>query len=128
MINAENLEAKLKYLMLTNLPKYFDIKEFNTEFIKDKKGLIAEYEVDFRFDYLGSIDADLEEFLGSIRRLTDQLYDLVGKFIVTPEGKLKSGEDTNINYIIQGPMIWDLNFEYDTNHLFHISFRVDLSI
>lgn len=114
MIDEKKLESKYRYLLMTEVGKYFNILDFNMEFSYNTKGggnLINEYEVNIKFDYNGPIDADLENFFSDVRRPMNELYNTVSKILITRDGKFKIGSEIEDNYVLHGPMLWDMDYQ-----------------
>ena len=125
MFNEEILEEKLKYLVMSELQGKFEILEFRIDFqysdFPTKKNLVM-YDVDIKFDYTLSIDNEASAFGYDINKMSDFLRDALQKYQINKEGKIV----VNSEYLVSDGMIWGINFVADTNHIFEMSFGVDL--
>lgn len=130
MIDEKKLEAKYKYLLMTEAGKNFNVIDFSMDFAYNTTGgdLINEYEVNFKFDYNGRIDADLENFFSDVRKPLSELYNIVSKILITRDGKIRVGSEIEEDYIVHGPMLWDMDYQYDTKHIMNVSFKIDYAV
>lgn len=125
MINEEVLSEKLKYLIMAEMSKKFEFFEFRVEFdyidyeVRDK---IEQYDIDIKFDYHGTIDSESSGFGTDIENMSEELRGVFTNYTITPEGKIKSGDN---NAFVHEGMIWGLEFEADTKHIFNMSFKVN---
>ena len=127
MINEEVLSEKLKYLIMSEMSKKFEIFEFHVEFMytDGMRDTLEEYDIDIKFDYHGSIDSESSRFGADIERMSEQLRGIIMTYTISPEGKIKSGDaDTFTTFVDEG-MIWGFEFEADTKHIFNMSFKVN---
>lgn len=130
MIDEKKLEAKYKYLLMTEAGKNFNVIDFSMDFAYNTTGgdLINEYEVNLKFDYNGAIDADLENFFSDVRKPLSELYNIVSKILITRDGKIRVGSEIVDDYIVHGPMLWDMDYQYDTKHIMNVSFKIDYAL
>jgi len=125
MINEEVLSEKLKYLIMSEISKRFEIFEFRVEFeyidyvVRDR---IDQYDIDIKFDYHGTIDSESSGFGTDIETMSEDLRGIISNYTISPEGKIRSGD--NDAFVHEG-MIWGLEFEADTKHIFNMSFKVN---
>jgi len=125
MINEEVLSEKLKYLIMSEISKRFEIFEFRVEFdymdyeVRDR---IEQYDIDIKFDYHGTIDSESSGFGTDIETMSEDLRGIISNYTISPEGKIRSGD--NDAFVHEG-MIWGLEFEADTKHIFNMSFKVN---
>jgi hypothetical protein len=125
MINEEVLSEKLKYLIMSEISKRFEIFEFRVEFdyidyeVRDR---IEQYDIDIKFDYHGTIDSESSAFGTDIETMSEDLRGIISNYTISPEGKIRSGD--NDAFVHEG-MIWGLEFEADMKHIFNMSFKVN---
>lgn len=127
MINEQVLSEKLKYLIMSEMSKKFEIFEFHVEFMytDGMRDTLEEYDIDIKFDYHGSIDSESSRFGADIERMSEQLREIIMTYTITPEGKIKSGDADTFSTFVDEGMIWGLEFEADTKHIFNMSFKVN---
>ena len=128
MINEEVLSEKLKYLIMSEMSKKFEIFEFHVEFMYtdgEKRDILEEYDIDIKFDYQGTIDSESSSFGADIERMSETLRGIIMTYTITPEGKIKSGDTDTFTTFVDEGMIWGLEFEADTKHIFNMSFKVN---
>ena len=128
MINEEVLSEKLKYLIMSEMSKKFEIFEFHVEFMYtdgEKRDRLEEYDIDIKFDYHGTIDSDSSSFGSDIERMSETLRGIIMTYTITPEGKIKSGDTDTFTTFVDEGMIWGFEFEADTKHIFNMSFKVN---
>ena len=122
MFNEEVLTEKLRYLISTEAQR-FEIKDFSIDFIFDswtKKEILTEYDVNINFDYTGALDSDSEIIGGDIRKMCEELGQVVGTYGIDKNGKLNSRGE----HLVYPAMIWNIKFEADTTHIFEVSYKV----
>jgi len=120
-MDFEKLGQKLKYLIMMELGDRYDLKNFYTEFEPNSKGKLSVYEIDLKFDYMGPIDADWEDFVSDLNTAFVPIKEAISKFPVNEKGELDLSFE---NFIVVGPFIWDLIYGYDETHIIHCSYRV----
>ena len=127
MINEQVLSEKLKYLIMSEMSKKFEIFEFHVEFMytDGMRDTLEEYDIDIKFDYHGSIDSESSRFGADIERMSEQLRGIIMTYTISPEGKIKSGDADTISTFVDEGMIWGFEFEADTKHIFNMSFKVN---
>jgi hypothetical protein len=127
MINEQVLSEKLKYLIMSEMSKKFEIFEFHVEFmyIDGMRDTLEEYDIDIKFDYHGSIDSESSRFGTDIERMSEELRGIIMTYTISPEGKIKSGDADTFSTFVDEGMIWGLEFEADTKHIFNMSFKVN---
>ena len=119
-------EEQLKYLIISDLGKNYDLISINFLFDYNKTGTrIDEYDIDIKFDYQGAIDADYNDFLDAVSRVVRHTSDVIANYIITPEGKLKSYNSLVNKPLVVGPTVWSMDFAYDTKHFFEIGVKID---
>jgi hypothetical protein len=127
MINEQVLSEKLKYLIMSEMSKRFEIFEFHVEFMytDGMRDTLEEYDIDIKFDYQGTIDSESSSFGADIERMSETLRGIIMTYTITPEGKIKSGDTDTFSTFVDEGMIWGLEFEADTKHIFNMSFKVN---
>jgi uncharacterized protein YxjI len=118
------LSDQLNYLVRTEA-KEFTITKFGVEFTHNKEGLIQEYDVDITFDYQGKIDPEIYDFTYDIQKMSQKLQEIIAKYPITPQGKIKMDYQ---NFISVDGIIWNIDFRFDESHVFNMSFKIDLSL
>jgi hypothetical protein len=122
MFKEELLEEKLKYLIMSELQGKFEILDFRIEFSYSEPQTLEAYDVDVKFDYLSSIDSQASDFGYDINKMSDTFRKAVQKYQINKEGKIV----TNSEYVVSDGMIWGIEFQADTKHVFEISYNVNL--
>ena len=98
MIKEELLSEKLKYLITMNAkPKQFDVMKIHIEFEYIDQGhqKLSGYDIDITFDYEGALDFDMYSFAHDIQRMSEKLRDILNEYVITQEGKILSGANSN---------------------------------
>lgn len=124
MINEELLTEKLKYLVMSELQGNFEILSFLIDFQYSDPKTLEAYDVDVKFDYLGTIDSQASDFGYDITKMSDMFREAVQKYQINEEGKIV----TNSEYIVSDGLIWGIEFAADTKHVFEMSFNVNLEL
>jgi hypothetical protein len=122
MFKEELLEEKLKYLIMSELQGKFEILDFRVEFSYSEPQILEAYDVDVKFDYLSTIDSQASDFGYDINKMSDKFREAVQKYQINKEGKIV----TNSEYVVSDGMIWGIEFQADTKHVFEMSFNVNL--
>jgi hypothetical protein len=122
MFKEELLEEKLKYLIMSELQGKFEILDFRVEFSYSEPQILEAYDVDVKFDYLSTIDSQASDFGYDINKMSDTFREAVQKYQINKEGKIV----TNSEYVVSDGMIWGIEFQADTKHVFEMSFNVNL--
>ena len=128
MINEELLSEKLKYLITMNSKStHFDIMNLYIEFdyIDQEHTKIANYDIDVKFDYQGALDIDMYSFAHDIQRMSEKLRDLLNEYVITNDGKIVEGK--NSNCFATEPMIFNIEYEADTKHVFDLGYKFNYS-
>jgi hypothetical protein len=127
MINEQVLSEKLKYLIMSEMSKRFEIFEFHVEFMYTDgiRNTLEEYDIDIKFDYQGTIDSESSSFGADIERMSETLRGIIMTYTISPEGKIKSGDADTFSTFVDEGMIWGFEFEADTKHIFNMSFKVN---
>lgn len=123
MINEEILTEKLKYIIISESKKEFEIMNVALEmdFMNNDKSTIESYRVFVKFDYNGLISPDLHYFTKDISHMSDKMSNIVSKYVIDSKGKLiQGGENTSIS---EGD-IWTLDFAADDRHIFDMSYLI----
>lgn len=123
-MDFKKMEEKLKYLVITELRKEFEFDSFSVEFIPNKYGGLDSYEIDMSFDYQGAIDADYFQFLSDSQSMFEKVTEVVQKYSYNKKGELVSDSE---EFIVNGPMVWDINYSFDTEHKFHCFYKFELT-
>jgi hypothetical protein len=124
MINEELATEKLKYLLMTETGRDFEILDVGIDFNYtdyDKRDKLEEYDVDITFDYLLTIDSQSTDFGIDIHKMSEKLRNIILKYTFNSEGKIV--KDSDSAFVDHG-MIWKVDFIADTKHVFEMSFRV----
>jgi hypothetical protein len=124
MINEKLLSEKLKYLITMNAKStQFDIMSIHIEFdyIDQNHTKLANYDIDVKFDYQGAIDIDMYSFAHDIQRMSEKLRDVLNEYVITEEGKIAEGQ--NSNCFATEPMIFNIEYEADTKHIFDLGYK-----
>ena len=122
MFKEELLEEKLKYLIMSELQGKFEILDFRVEFSYSEPQILEAYDVDVKFDYLSTIDSQASDFGYDINKMSDTFREAVQKYQINKEGKIV----TDSKYVVGDGMIWGIEFQADTKHVFEMSYNVNL--
>jgi len=122
MFKEELLQEKLKYLIMSELQGKFEILDFRVEFSYSEPQILEAYDVDVKFDYLSTIDSQASDFGYDINKMSDTFRKAVQKYQINKEGKIV----TNSEYVVGDGMIWGIEFQADTKHVFEMSYNVNL--
>jgi hypothetical protein len=122
MFKEELLQEKLKYLIMSELQGKFEILDFRIEFSYSEPQILEAYDVDVKFDYLSTIDSQASDFGYDINKMSDTFRKAVQKYQINKEGKIV----TNSEYVVGDGMIWGVEFQADTTHVFEMSYNVNL--
>lgn len=123
MINEEILTEKLKYIIISESKKEFEIMNVALEmdYMNNDNSTIESYRVFVKFDYNGLISPDLHYFTKDISHMSDKMSNIVSKYVIDSKGKLiQGGENTSIS---EGD-IWTLDFAADDRHIFDMSYQI----
>jgi hypothetical protein len=123
MINEEILTEKLKYIIISESKKEFEIMNVALEmdYMYNDETTLESYRVFVKFDYNGSIDPDISYFTRDIKSMSEKMRDIVSKYVLNSKGKLiQGGENTSIS---EGD-IWTLDFAADNRHIFDMSYQI----
>lgn len=124
MINEEVLSEKLKYLIVMNAkPKQFDIMNVHVEFeyTDQNHTKLSNYDLDVKFDYNGPLDWDMYSFSHDIKRMSEKLGDILNEYVITEEGKIMSGK--NSNCFATEPLIFSIEYKVDEKHIFDLGYK-----
>ena len=124
MINEEVLSEKLKYLIIMNAkPKLFEVMSVYVEFeyIDLSQTKLANYDVDVKFDYQGALEFEMYSFAHDIQRMSEKLRDILNEYVITEDGKIVEGK--NSNCFATEPMIFNIEYEADTKHIFDLGYK-----
>ena len=124
MINEELLSEKLKYLITMNAKStQFDIMSIHIEFdyIDQNHTKLANYDVDVKFDYGGSIEFEMYSFAHDIQRMSEKLRDIVNEFVITEDGKIVEGK--NSNCFATDPLVFSIEYKVDETHIFDLGYK-----
>ncbi len=122
MFKEELLEEKLKYLIMSELQGKFETLDFRVEFSYSEPQILEAYDVDVKFDYLSTIDSQASDFGYDINKMSDKFREAVQKYQINKEGKIV----TDSEYVVSDGMIWGIEFQADTKHVFEMSYNVNL--
>ena len=124
MINEEVLKEKLKYLIrIAAKGRQFDIIDMYFEFTytNESHDKMESYDIDVKFDYEGPLEPDMYSFAHDIQRMSEKLRDVLNEYVVTEEGKIVEGK--NSNCFATEPMIFNIEYEADTKHIFDLGYK-----
>jgi hypothetical protein len=124
MINEEVLSEKLKYLIIMNAkPKMFEVMNVYVEFdyIDQNHTKLANYDVDVKFDYQGSLEFEMYSFAHDIQRMSEKLRDIVNEFVITEDGKIVEGK--NSNCFATDPLVFSIEYKVDETHIFDLGYK-----
>ena len=124
MINEEVLSEKLKYLIIMNAkPKMFEIMNVYIEFeyIDQNHTKLSNYDLDIKFDYNGQLEWDMYSFAHDIQRMSEKLRDILNEYVITEEGKIVSGK--NSNCFTTEPLIFSIDYQVDEKHIFDLGYK-----
>jgi hypothetical protein len=123
VFNKEVLTEKLKYLISMDA-KNFEIKDFTIDFMFDayQKEKLLEYDVYIKFDFNGGIDNESDVIGYDIKNMCDELGKSIYTYGINKNGKLT----TEGNYNVYPAMIWKINYDTDSTHIFDVSYKVVL--
>ena len=123
MINEKILTEKLKYLISMDA-KRFEIKDFGIDFIYDgpEKVELSESDVYIKFDFNGAMDNESDVIGYDIKNMCDELGKSVYTYGINKNGKLTTEGDYNV----YPAMIWKINYDTDSTHIFDVSYKVVL--
>lgn len=124
MIKEQVVMEKLKYLLLMTLKStQFEVIDLQVEvsFQDETREKLSEYHIDVKFDYAGPLDFEIYSFAHDVQRMTEKLRDLLSEYVIAQDGKITSGK--NVDYFPSDPLIYTIDYEVDTKHIFHIGFK-----
>jgi hypothetical protein len=124
MINEEVLTEKLKYLITTNAKlKQFDVMKIfiDFEYADQNRQKLSAYDIDVQFDYEGALDFDMYSFAHDIQRMSEKLRDILNEYVITQEGKILSGANSNCSST--EAMVYDISYEVDNKHVFNLGYK-----
>ena len=124
MIKEEVLSEKLKYLIIMNAkPTLFEVMSVYIEFeyIDQNHNKLANYDVVVKFDYNGALDFEMYSFAHDIQRMSEKLKDILNEYIITEDGKIVEGK--NSNCFASEPMIFNIDYESDNRHIFNLGYK-----
>jgi hypothetical protein len=124
MINEEVLKEKLKYLIRIGAKnRQFDVMNVYIEFeyIDQNHTKLANYDVDVKFDYQGSLEFEMYSFAYDIQRMSEKLRDIVNEFVITEDGKIVEGK--NSNCFATDPLVFSIEYKVDETHIFDLGYK-----
>ena len=124
MINEEVLKEKLKYLIKMNaFSSQFDVMNIYIEFeyVDQNHTKLANYDVDVKFDYQGSLEFEMYSFAHDIQRMSEKLRDIVNEFVITEDGKIVEGK--NSNCFATDPLVFSIEYKVDETHIFDLGYK-----
>jgi hypothetical protein len=124
MINEEVLKEKLKYLIRIGAKnRQFDVMNVYIEFeyIDQNHTKLANYDVDVKFDYQGSLEFEMYSFAHDIQRMSEKLRDIVNEFVITEDGKIVEGK--NSNCFATDPLVFSIEYKVDETHIFDLGYK-----
>jgi hypothetical protein len=128
MINKEVLVEKLKYLITSNAKStMFDIINIYVEFdfVDQKHEKIIAYDIDVKFDYRGAFDFEMSTFLYDIQKMEQKLRQLVGEYVISPDGKIVSRSKTDV--AMSDAKVFGIEFAVDEKHIFDLGYTFHFS-
>ena len=124
MINEEVLSEKLKYLIIMNAkPSMFEVMNIYIEFdyVDQNHTKLANYDVDVKFDYGGSIEFEMYSFAHDIQRMSEKLRDILSEYVITQDGKIVEGK--NSNCFPTDTMVFSIEYKVDEKHIFDLGYK-----
>jgi len=123
MINQEVLTEKLSYLIKMNASKWFDIEDvyIDFEYTDESREKLSRYDLDITFDYHGTIDLELSEFVRDVEKMSDNLQKHLLEFVINQEGKIVSGNGNNVYSL--DPLIFSADYKVDEKHKFVLGYK-----
>ena len=123
MINEEILTEKLKYIIISESGKDFDIMNvvLEMDYMYNDKTTIESYRVFVKFDYNGAIDPDISYFTRDIKSMSEKMRNIVSKYVISAKGKIISG---NENVPVGEGDIWTVEYIADNKHIFDMSYLI----
>ena len=124
MINEEVLKEKLKYLIRIGAKnRQFDVMNVYIEFeyIDQNHTKLSNYDVDVKFDYQGSLEFEMYSFAHDIQRMSEKLRDIVNEFVITEDGKIVEGK--NSNCFATDPLVFSIEYKVDETHIFDLGYK-----
>ena len=108
-------------------PKMFEIMNVYIEFdyIDQNHTKLANYDVDVKFDYQGALEFDMYSFAHDIQKMSEKLGDIINEYVITRDGKIVEGK--NSNCFATEPMVFSIEYEADTKHIFDIGYKFNYS-
>lgn len=123
-MDFKKMEEKLKYLVITELRKKFEFDRFSVEFISAKDGGLDSYEIFMTFNYNGEMDANYFELIRAGELMFEKVTEVVEKYSYNRKGELVSDSQ---EFIVDGPLVWDINYSYSSEHKFNCSYKFELT-
>jgi hypothetical protein len=123
MVNKEALVEKLKYLISVNAKStMFEIINIHVDFdyVDQKHEKISEYDLDVKFDYAGAFDFEMSTFLYDIQKMEQKLRQLVGEYVISPDGKIVNRGKTGV--VMSDAKIFGIEFAVDEKHIFDLGY------
>ena len=124
MINEEVLSEKLKYLILMNAKSsLFEVLNvyIEIEYVDQNHTKLANYDVDVKFDYQGSLEFEMYSFAHDMQRMSEKLRDILSEYVITEEGKIVEGK--NSNCFTTDPMVFSIEYKVDETHIFDLGYK-----
>lgn len=123
MVNEKILEEKLKYLIIMESKKKFEILQFDLfiDYEDDKSDRISSYDINIKFEYEGGISGSPTDFFNEIKLMIGEMSNYVETYIITPEGKLSQAYYDKYSIM---EMIYGVNFLLDERQEFIVNFRI----
>jgi hypothetical protein len=124
MINEEVLSEKLKYLIIMNAkPSMFEVMNIYIEFdyVDQHHTKLANYDIDVKFDYNGSLEFEMYSFSHDIQRMSEKLRDILSEYVITQDGKIVEGQ--NSNCFPTDPMVFSIEYKVDEKHIFDLGYK-----
>lgn len=123
MINEEILTEKLKYIIISESGKDFDIMNvvLEMDYMYNDETTIESYRVFVKFDYNGVIDPDISYFTRDIKSMSEKMRNIVSKYVISAKGKIISG---NENVPVGEGDIWTVEYIADNKHIFDMSYLI----
>jgi len=123
MINEEILTEKLKYIIISESGKEFDIMNvvLEMDYMYNDETTIESYRVFVKFDYTGVIDPNIYYFTKDITSMSEKMRDIVSKYVISTKGKIIQG---NKNVPVGEGDIWTVEYIADNKHIFDMSYLI----
>ena len=91
------------------------------EYADQNRQKLSAYDIDVQFDYEGALDFDMYSFAHDIQRMSEKLRDILNEYVITQEGKILSGANSNCSST--EAMVYNISYEVDNKHVFNLGYK-----